>query len=1249
MPDTGSDSRDFVKEAEELPLDAVCDAVDRLDESDEDWPELQWLVASRIHDRYQEDGEPADLVEALHRGFRSLEVMQRNGEPPAWVVADLALIVFDQWRCSSAADDYEQYVELLEWAIELDGGDLDITSVGAICRARLARALMSRDEVSDEERLRAISLWESAARNRGVDAEVRAGALTDLAAAHTGQGATAEDLRRAVELGRQASAEQVDDAEVAVDARLGLAYALDKLHEKDSEDEHLAEAITVIYDALALLGAGHVEYPGYAADLVDMLRRRGREISNPELMAEGLRLLRAEALPRTENGHHDRHIVLQAYAATASELGWTQDNQDLVREAIDMHRQAADLPDLETEQKVQGLINLASTLRDAADHFGDRSLLGEGVREVQRALELCPEPGPVRAEALRSAGNLFRDLFMAEGNRTDLDLAITMAKESLDLTPEDNANHAVRQTNLAVVLSDRYTERATIADLDEAIRLYRKALEAPEPVPRRIAERQNDLALALRDRYMTSYDDNDLTEALELAEMSVTNTAEESSAWPGYATNFANALIERYEVTENIGDLERAIQLFARALQRVVGRPADESGFATNLGLALAVQGDKSKSVERYNESISRLEQAVDVLPAHHPSLAHRLANLAEIHMQRSELKLHNGDLGGAKSDLLEAIVASRAAVDEAQERDGRALPALANLAGAMRHLRDLDPEAAELHEIADVQRRAAQLDLMTPIDRFPQTILWARSAQALGEGNVDEVMSAYRQAVELASEVAWIGLTVESRQTLLDQMAEALTDAVAYAVRTGHPWDALAWADCVRSVLWRQTVHARSIVDRGHAFESSPLRELVSVMSSHENRERRRGAAHRAADGFKLPAIDPAVYRELRFPGTLVLLIPGPESSSALLLDGEGGSTTIALPLATEHELEKQVAMLRDALLLLDENAPNAAGNTDTAVSHRIFDCLRWIWDAVAKPVLDATPADDSAQRRRIWWSSLGNFALLPIHAAGIYPRKRRQLELPNRGQFECLADHVLSAYLPTIAESSAREVSTPTRRLLYISTDADTDTLAHSDDEYTKVKELLSDTPMTELLHGDATVQAVQDALPHHPILHVTAHGVTRDGEAFASGFRLADGILTLGHLANSQVPHGRLATLLTCDSARGDVSLPNEALHVAGAVMQAGYPNIVAAAMPLRDSSAVPVAEAVYSVIERSDGHLGQLIIEALHDAVAKLRRDPTSALDPLAWAPLAYFGWGCEAVVAGFGGASATVATLGRVPD
>ncbi len=269
---------------------------------------------------------------------------------------------------------------------------------------------MSDTPISTEERVRAVSLWKVAAECDELEPDMRAMSLTDVSAALSTSDADADQLSRAVAYGRRAVAENVNDAQIAADARVQLSYALDLLYGVNPRGELLEEAIEVSREALTLLGADNPDYPGYVADLVNLIRKHGRASADPGLIEQGWRLIHEDALALMGEGHPDLHLVLHAAAAIAAELGWWNDDEDLVRDAIGIYRRAADLPDVDPQSKAVGLIGMASTLRDAADHFADGDLLGQGIGVGHEALRLCDEPGLTRAAALSATSNLLRDV-----------------------------------------------------------------------------------------------------------------------------------------------------------------------------------------------------------------------------------------------------------------------------------------------------------------------------------------------------------------------------------------------------------------------------------------------------------------------------------------------------------------------------------------------------------------------------------------------------------------------------------------------------------------------------------------------------------------------------------------------------------------------------------------------------------------------------------------------------------------------
>ncbi|WP_196763980.1 CHAT domain-containing protein [Mycobacterium avium] len=1224
-PDRG---RPTDESARDPSLDEMCAALDQLDESDPDWADLQWHVADLLHDRYLDDGQRADLTEALVRGRKAVAAMPPSPEH----LHNLALIVWSEIDDFPGDGDLDEYVALLEQALALTTRRAEWATLHADVASNLATGLMSNPGRTTADRDRAVQLWESLIDSDTAESVVQVAVLANLAKALSGHDAGPDERRRAVQYARRAVAVDLQDPEEAANAWFSFASALETAHDYGDPEGSLTEAIAALRRGLTLLGEHHRDYPGFTANLATLLRQYTNETGEEQPLFEAAALVRDIALPQAPRDHPDHVYVLTMGASVLSDLGYLTNDEDTVREAIDYYRQAVDASAPNSDERGVGLVNLAATLRDAADQFGATDMLTDASDAGQAALQIFSTSGVRRANALTSTSNSLRDRFMAAGEPDDLRQAIRYAEEALAMTPSGHRQYRSRQTNLAVLLSDNYTEHAHLPDLDRAIDLYRAALNSSDQQsPRHLAERRNDLALALRDRHHHSGEDADLDEALRLAEQAVESTGRDSPMWAGYANNYANALAERYEIAEDPADLDKAIALFAGALADARGRIAEESGYATNLGLALATRAEETRSPEDFSRALQHIAQSIDILPAGRPEIPYRTSNLASVQRQRSVVLAEDGNYDGAIADAEQAVQHAREGVQLAGDSSARLLPTLATLAQALRWYQTLSPEHVDAHEILRIQRRAATLDQIPPAQKFGQTARWARDAQQLGL--TEEAMLGYRQAVSLTTEVAWIGLSVRERQALLDDMSDALTNAVAFAVTTGHYPDALAWSDRVRSVLWRQDMLVRTVAAQRADEHRSTLSDLVSMAASSADeprmREQRRRAAHQQADDLQLQLPQTDAYAALPVPGTLVLLVPGETGSTALLVHDTANFRVVSLPNAPTFALAQQISALHTACAQIGATASHAWSTADEmTMNHRIFDCLQWLWDHVAEPVLD-TIAEEPTTSHRIWWSPLGEFALLPIHAAGRHPRKASQIGPAPLGRWPSVAQRAMSSYLPTIlAPTRTPAGRTEPLRLLYVSTDAATGTLNYADAEYAAVRAALPTVPITEKRDHNATIDAVRNAIPDHRLLHVTAHGDLRDTDSLQSGFRLADGILSVSDLAECDVAAGELAVILACDSARGDVQLPNEALHVAGAAAQAGYAGIVAATMPVRDSSAVPVVTAVYEAVNTAQRGLDAVAATALHHAVTDLRTDPITGADPLTWAPYAFFGWGTQ---------------------
>jgi CHAT domain-containing protein len=78
---------------------------------------------------------------------------------------------------------------------------------------------------------------------------------------------------------------------------------------------------------------------------------------------------------------------------------------------------------------------------------------------------------------------------------------------------------------------------------------------------------------------------------------------------------------------------------------------------------------------------------------------------------------------------------------------------------------------------------------------------------------------------------------------------------------------------------------------------------------------------------------------------------------------------------------------------------------------------------------------------------------------------------------------------------------------------------------------------------------------------IAHLACHGVQDQEDPLNSGFCLGDGKLTVSNLMVIKLEHAFLAFLSACETAKGDKNLPDQAIHLAAAMLFCGFRSVVA----------------------------------------------------------------------------------------
>ncbi|CAG8687222.1 13534_t:CDS:1, partial [Acaulospora colombiana] len=160
--------------------------------------------------------------------------------------------------------------------------------------------------------------------------------------------------------------------------------------------------------------------------------------------------------------------------------------------------------------------------------------------------------------------------------------------------------------------------------------------------------------------------------------------------------------------------------------------------------------------------------------------------------------------------------------------------------------------------------------------------------------------------------------------------------------------------------------------------------------------------------------------------------------------------------------------------------------------------------------------------------------------------------------------------------------------------------------------------------ILEGQQGTKAqVMKAMKDSNWVHLACHGSQRQDEPTKSGLILEDGHLTLEEIIKLDLPNAEFAFLSACQTMTGEETLSDEAVHIAGGMLLAGYRGVVATMWSIQDDVAPEVANEFYRRIMADGGRPdSRKAAEALHYSIQQLRKK--GGISPTTWIPFVHLG-------------------------
>ena len=226
-------------------------------------------------------------------------------------------------------------------------------------------------------------------------------------------------------------------------------------------------------------------------------------------------------------------------------------------------------------------------------------------------------------------------------------------------------------------------------------------------------------------------------------------------------------------------------------------------------------------------------------------------------------------------------------------------------------------------------------------------------------------------------------------------------------------------------------------------------------------------------------------------------------------------------------------------------------------------------------------------------------------------------------------VADFAISSYIPSLSallNSSGRKVSKQASLDLLVVSQSNTpgvNSLPGTEEELQHIRKRASDFNLSyrSLQGREATVREVLSAMKKHSWVHFACHGIQDTADPMDSGLRLSDGLLRLSDIIKEPLPNAEFAFLSACQTATGDESRPEEAIHLAAGMLLAGYRSVVGTMWSIQDDIAPSVADEVYAQLLEDGKPNSAKAAQALHTAVHGLRERGCSFAS---WVPFIHMG-------------------------
>jgi tetratricopeptide (TPR) repeat protein len=775
------------------------------------------------------------------------------------------------------------------------------------------------------------------------------------------------------------------------------------------------------------------------------------------------------------------------------------------------------------------------------------------------------------------------------GNIKYLQEAICQAEAALDKASYGQSNRACRLNNLGNLLARRFDRFGAVDDLERAISLEEEAVGlSPWNQPHR-ASRLNSLGNFLARRYERTGDMKDLEGAIRRAEEAIEIALSGDPNRAAYLSSLGGVLALKFKATGDLDDIRKAVLNAEESIAITPANSLDRPNWRSNLGSLLKWKFEQSGNVEDIEQAVLQAREALAEIPHDHPNRGTFLSSLADLLAYSRE----RTPSSSSEEDPLFLYMKSWRCVNA---------PPTVRITAA--------------HKAANILITRKKWKLSSAWLRAAVSLLPTVSLCSLKQRDQQHMVRLFTGFSTLAASVALEAGEGQVQALQVLELGRGIIAGLQLRAQASGPTKRIR-QPCVMEKLERLPVQAHGMEvlleePRQHCQNGFDFGKTVCDI--------------RPQPGFAR-SLFPKLSDDLRAAaanGPIVLINVSHVRCDAILVQTHA-IRCLPLPLLRDTDVKERVESLR-----MTRGSLNIPG---TGIS--MSQTMEWLWDAVARPVLDALGFQKPPARAmwpRVWWIPTGLLSLLPLHAAGCH----------RPSSYDSVIDRVVSSYSPSItALLHAQRNSTNFHKasgeclLVSMATTPGYPSLCWAEIETRLVARLYPDSA-SKLTLKDPCKKDVISHLKNCDIFHFAGHGKSDPYDPSKSCLLLNDwqiDPLTVEDLIGLKRYGARrpfLAYLSACSTGENAAEgLLDESISLMTACQLAGFRHIVGSLWETYDKYSEVAAGEFYKVLGAAAIIDDRAIAWGVHQASRYLRKhakvaESSTEANVFAWAAYIHVG-------------------------